>query len=89
LETSFEWKGKGPVLIIVLLQARQLASFVLNIIPENNDPDFGDLGKLMIGGFALAVVLAVAFTFVRLRLRDRKPQATAEFLSINSFQRKK
>ena len=38
-------------------------------------PDFQDLGKIMIGGFLLAIGAAVTFTIVRLRLRNRKPNA--------------
>jgi len=43
--------------------------------------DFQDLGKLLLGGVALAIVVAIAFTFVRFRLRDRKPQQSS-FISI-------
>lgn len=44
--------------------------------------DFSDLGKELLGGFVLAVVVAIAYTLIKLRLRDKKPRA--EFLSINS-----
>ncbi|MGH9880052.1 MAG: hypothetical protein ACRD6N_01350 [Pyrinomonadaceae bacterium] len=49
--------------------------------------DFNDLGKLLLGGFAAAIVVALTFTFVKLRLRERKPQV-AEVLSINSVDKK-
>lgn len=45
--------------------------------------DFNDLGKLMIGGVVAAVVLALAFTFVRLRLREKNPQSS-NFISISA-----
>ena len=45
--------------------------------------DFNDLGKLMLGGVAAALVFALAFTFVRLRLREKNPQ-TSNFISINA-----
>ena len=48
--------------------------------------DFNDLGKLLLGGFALAVAVAIALTFVRLRLRDKKAP-TSEFISINSVEK--
>jgi hypothetical protein len=55
------------------------------VIPNDpaRDPsaDFGELGKQLLGGFILAVIIAVAFTFLRLRLRDNKPPA--EFISIS------
>ncbi|MDQ2920972.1 MAG: hypothetical protein M3R52_05090 [Acidobacteriota bacterium] len=50
--------------------------------------DFNDLGKMLLGGFALAIVVAVLFVFVKLRLRDKKPQ-TAEFLSISNISERK
>ncbi len=52
---------------------------------QNNSSDFNDLGGKLLGGFVLAVVVAVAFTFVKLRLRDKKP--SAHFISISSFQK--
>jgi len=45
--------------------------------------DFNDLGKLLLGGVAAAIVFALAFTFVRLRLRDNQPP-TSSFLSISA-----
>jgi uncharacterized membrane protein len=45
--------------------------------------DFQDLGKLLLGGVALAIVIAIAFTFVRFRLRDKKPQRSS-FISISA-----
>jgi hypothetical protein len=45
--------------------------------------DFDDLGKLLLGGTAAAVIVAVAFTLVRFRLRDKKPAASG-FISISS-----
>jgi hypothetical protein len=53
----------------------------LMILQEDPSADFGELGKQLLGGFILAVIVAVAFTFIRLRLRDNKPPA--EFISIS------
>jgi hypothetical protein len=39
----------------------------------------------MLGGFVLAVGLAVALTFVRIRMRDKRPPEP-QFISINSEQ---
>lgn len=52
---------------------------------ENSLAELGDLGNLLIGSFVTAVVIAIAFTFVRLRLRAKKPPR-AEFISIKSPQ---
>lgn len=45
--------------------------------------DFNDLGKLLLGGVAAAIVIGVAFTVVRFKLQDKKPQSS-NFISINS-----
>ena len=44
---------------------------------------FDDLGKLLLGGVVSAIVVAVGFTLIRFRLRDKKPP-TSNFISINS-----
>ena len=62
-----------------------LSLIAISFLQDDSSSDFSDLGKKLLGGFALAVVVAVAYTFIKLRLRDKKPPA--EFISINSFQR--
>jgi hypothetical protein len=59
-----------------------IATVLLNLI-EDNSTDFNDLGKLLLAGVAGAIVLAIAFTLVRLRFRNRKP-TTSSFISISS-----
>ena len=59
-----------------------LCLFLFNL-QETPTAAFDDLGKLLLGGTVAAVVLAVGFTLVRLRMRDKKPQ-TSDFLSISS-----
>ena len=56
---------------------------VLMILLQENAGNFDDLGKLLLGGVAAAIVVAVGFTVVRFRLRDKKPQ-TSSFISISS-----
>ena len=56
---------------------------VLMILLQENTSNFDDLGKLLLGGVVAAIVVAVGFTLVRLRLRDKKPQ-TSSFISISS-----
>jgi hypothetical protein len=51
---------------------------------QQTETNFNDLGRLMLAGLAVALVFAVAFAFVRLRLRDRKPQNSG-FISIRSI----
>ena len=56
---------------------------VLMHLLQENYGNFDDLGKLLLGGVAAAIVVAVGFTLVRFRLRDKKPRESS-FISINS-----
>ena len=56
--------------------------FLISFLQETST-NFDDLGKLLFGGVAGAIVFAVGFTFVRFRLRDKKPQSSG-FISISS-----
>jgi hypothetical protein len=67
---------------IVVHNSLCLISFI-----QETQTDFNDLGKLLLGGVAAAIVFAVGFTFVRLRLRDKSPQ-TSDFISISSSHEK-
>ena len=60
--------------------------FLLLVLQETQTAAFDDLGKLLLGGTVAAIVIAVGFTLVRLRLRDKKPQST-NFISIGSVER--
>jgi hypothetical protein len=62
---------------------------ILNLLlsEETSASSFDDLGKLLMGGVFAAVAVAVAFTLVRLRLRDKKPPSTS-FISISSVPEK-
>ena len=53
-------------------------------LQDGNPVDFSELGKLLLGGFVLAVVVAVAYTFIRLRWRDKNP--SSGFVSINPIE---
>ena len=54
----------------------------ITFLQETNGSDFNDLGKKLLEGFGLAVVLAIAYTFIKLRRRDRNPPAA--FISITA-----
>ena len=71
-----------------LLLSCQPAFMLMNFLLQGDVSHFKDLGKLLIGGFVLAVGAGIAFTVVRLRLRDKKPPA-AQFISINASERKR
>jgi hypothetical protein len=74
------------MLTLALSQTNQLVLIAINLIIEGEETDFGGLGKMMLGGFLLAISVAIAITFVRLRLRDSKPPA--QFISISSAKKK-
>lgn len=46
---------------------------------------FDDLGTLLLGGVVAAIVLALGFTIIRMRMRDKKPP-TSSFISINAVE---
>jgi hypothetical protein len=54
---------------------------------QESPTHFDDLGKLLLGGVVAAVVVAIGFTFVRFKLRDKHPP-TSNFISIASPQEK-
>lgn len=57
---------------------------LLSLLQETSvTTDFNDLGKLLLGGVAAAIVVAVALTLIRFKLQDKKPPAS-NFISISS-----
>ena len=64
------------VLLIAWFELVTLMSLI-----QETQTDFQDLGKLLLGGVVAAIVVAIAFTFVRMKLRDKKPH-TSSFISI-------
>ena len=68
---------------IVFLLYR-LALFSLLLLQEAEAADFNDLGKLLLGGVALAIAVAIAFTVLRMKLQNKNPPPPS-FISINSL----
>ena len=68
-----------PINLLVAL------SIALLNLTEQVETSFDDLGKLMLGGVSAAVIIAVAFTLIRFRLRDKNPP-TSNFISISAPQ---
>ena len=61
--------------------------FLLNF-QETATGAFDDLGKLLLIGVVAAIVLAIGFTLIRMRMRDKKPP-TSNFISINAADNEK
>ena len=72
-------KGMEAMLTLLFLS---LGLPAITFLQETNGSDFNDLGKKLLEGFGLAVVLAIAYTFIKLRRRDRNPPAA--FISITA-----
>jgi len=58
----------------------QLILIAFSLVQTDSPTDFTDLGRKMLGGFVLAVIVAVTFTLLRLRWRDKNPPA--KFISV-------
>ena len=56
---------------------------LMTLLQENATSSFDDLGKLLFGGVAAAIVVAVGFVLIQFRMRDKKPP-TSNFISISS-----
>jgi hypothetical protein len=58
-----------------------LSLVVISFLQDDNSVDFSELGSKLLAGFVLAVIVAVAYTFIRLRWRDKNPPQ--RFISIS------
>ena len=65
----------------------QLTFFAIQFFQADDAADFQNLGKLLLVGFVVAVGAGIAFTIIRLKLREKKPRS-AEFISISEFRSK-
>jgi hypothetical protein len=62
----------------------RLGLFSILFVQEAEASDFDDLGILLLAGFVLAVVVAVAVTVVRMKIQN-KQEPPPSFISISSF----
>ena len=63
----------------------QVCLIAISLLQDDTTADFSELGSKLLGGFALAVVVAVTFAVLKLRWRDKNPPAS--FISINPTER--
>lgn len=58
------------------------ASLAISLLQDSIGSDLADQGHKILAGFVIGVVVAITFTIVKLRLRDRKPPRA--FISVTS-----
>lgn len=63
------------------LALNQLCLIGISFLQDDTTTDFSELGNKLLGGFVLAVVVAVTYAVLKLRWRDKNPPA--QFISIN------
>lgn len=68
-----------------MLALYQLCLIAIYLLQEDNSTDFSELGNKLLGGFILAVVVAVIYAVLKLRWREKNPPA--QFISINPGKR--
>jgi len=49
------------------------ASLAITLLQDSITLELGDEGRKLLAGFAVAVVLVIAFTVIRFRRRDKNP----------------
>jgi hypothetical protein len=70
-----------PLAAAAFMALENALGFVI-VASDCDDCGFDNLGLLLFGGLVLAIGAGVAFTLIRLRLRDKKPVGPA-FISIS------
>lgn len=74
-------------MLVLASVLHSLIAVAISLSDEESFAEINDLGNLLLGGFVLVVGLAIAFTFVRFRMREKNPPA-AKFISINPLDKK-
>jgi hypothetical protein len=54
----------------------------INLLQDSIGIEFGDQGRKLFGGFAVALVAVIAFTVIEFRRRDKNPPSA--FISVTS-----
>ena len=57
-------------------------SLAISLLQDSIGIEFGDQGRKLLGGFAVAVVVAIVFTVIKFRMRDKHPSRA--FISVTS-----
>ena len=72
------------MLTIILALLYRLGVLSIVYLQEAELADFNDLGKLLLGGFAAALVVAIGFTLLKRKLQIKNPPPPS-FISIASL----
>lgn len=59
--------------MLIALAFYHLSFIAISLVSDETSSDFNGLGKELLGGFVLAVAVAIAFAVIKMRLSDRKP----------------
>jgi len=54
----------------------------ITLLQDSFSLEFGDQGRKLLGGFAVAVVMVIAFTVIKFRRRDKNPPTA--FISVTA-----
>ena len=57
-------------------------SLAISLLQDLISLEFGDQGRKLLGGFALAVVVVITFTVIKFQRRDKNPPKA--FISVTS-----
>jgi hypothetical protein len=66
----------------MLTFALYFSSLAISLFQDSISLEFGDQGRKLLGGFAVAVVVVIAFTVIKFRRRDKNPPKA--FISVTS-----
>ena len=76
-------KSKGRVAMRTLA-LYFLCSLAITLLQDSISLEFGDQGRKLLVGFAVAVVVVIAFTIIKFQRRDKNPPKA--FISVTSCQ---
>ena len=74
---------KGKYMLIVTTFGSALVLLQATVADQDALSEMNDMGLVMLIGFVLAVAGAIALTVIRLKIREKKPEAP-QFISIHS-----
>ena len=57
-------------------------SLAISLLQDSISLEFGDQGRKLLGGFAVAVVVVIALTIIKFQRRDKNPPKA--FISVTS-----